>query len=175
MGKFYNIIWFFSSHYSSSIISFGISNSKSSQCCPRVNSISPFPSLPPHLNSSFPFPSKQSSPPQKLTEIPSPPKKQEFIPPPPPQKIAKPFELQSTSPLAFPNPCWEDKNQNANQGKQQQKEEPNKDEEIQSLKSWALKFGITKIPLMVKPIEDVEVGEQVENKADFITAVKREK
>ncbi|KAH9330905.1 hypothetical protein KI387_003013, partial [Taxus chinensis] len=41
--------------------------------------------------------------------------------------------------------------------------------------SWALKFGITKIPLMVKPIEDVEVGEQVENKADFITAVKREK
>ncbi|KAH9311580.1 hypothetical protein KI387_026615, partial [Taxus chinensis] len=78
--------------------SFPLSQSISSQQCqalnspsavPNVDPMSPPLSLPPHLNSSFLFPSKQSISPQELNEIPPTPKKQEFSPPPPPQKNVK--------------------------------------------------------------------------------------
>lgn len=36
-----------------------------------------------------------------------------------------------------------------------------------NLKIWALKFGIIKIPLMVKPKEEIKVEEPVVAKAEF--------
>ncbi|KAH9316611.1 hypothetical protein KI387_025238, partial [Taxus chinensis] len=114
-----------------------------------------------------------SSPPQELKEIPSNPRKQEVTPPFPPKIIAKTVESQPTPPLAFQNPCWENENQKINH-EGQKKEEPNRKEMIDNLKSWAAKFGITKIPLLVKPTEEVKVKEQVVVKADFIAAKMKE-
>ncbi|KAH9293642.1 hypothetical protein KI387_041155, partial [Taxus chinensis] len=113
-----------------------------------------------------------SSPPQELKEIPSPPKKQEVSPPLPPQKIAKSIELQPIPPLAFPIPCGEE--EIAKIGHEgQQEEEPNRKEMTDNLSVWALKFGMTKIPLMVKPTEEAKV-EQMVVKTDFV-AVEEEK
>ena len=76
---------------------------------PNVDPMSPPLSLPTHLNSSFLFPSKQSSPPQELIETPPPPKKQEVSLPPPPQKIAKiSHEGQQEEGEAAPNPKEEE-------------------------------------------------------------------
>ncbi|KAH9302003.1 hypothetical protein KI387_013586, partial [Taxus chinensis] len=56
--------------------------------------------------------------------------------------------------------------QESSQGEQQE-EEPNREEMTDNLKSWAAKFGFTKIPLMVKPIEEVKVEEPVVAEAEF--------
>ncbi|KAH9324069.1 hypothetical protein KI387_004247, partial [Taxus chinensis] len=56
---------------------------------------------------------------------------------------------------------------NASQGQQQQKRRPNKDEEIQRQTTWALRFGMKNIPLMVKPIEEANVEKMV-MRTDFV-------
>ncbi|KAH9287430.1 hypothetical protein KI387_031547, partial [Taxus chinensis] len=56
--------------------------------------------------------------------------------------------------------------QEPSQGKQQEVE-PNREEMTNNLKIWAAKFGFTKIPLMVKPIEEVKVEEPVVDEAKF--------
>ncbi|KAH9291037.1 hypothetical protein KI387_044166 [Taxus chinensis] len=157
---------------SQSVLSQQCQVSNSPSAVPNVESMSPPLSLPPHLNYSFLFPSKQSSPPQELTEIPLPPKKQEVSLPPPPQKIVKPVEVQPIPPLTFPIPCGEeDIEKISHQG--QQEEEPGKEEMIKSLVSLALKFGIEKIPLLVKPTEEAKV-EQMVVRTDFVAAEEKD-
>ncbi|KAH9320352.1 hypothetical protein KI387_043948 [Taxus chinensis] len=157
--------------------SFPLSQSVSFQQCqvsnspsavPSVESIPPSLSLPPHLSFSALFPSKQSSPPQELTETPPPPKKQEVSPPPPPQKIVKSVEFQPIPPFAFPIPCGEE--EIAKIGHEgQQEEEPNRKEMTDNLRVWAAKFGIEKIPLLVKPTEEAKV-EQMVVRTEFLAA-----
>ncbi|KAH9312043.1 hypothetical protein KI387_027078, partial [Taxus chinensis] len=109
-----------------------------------------------------------SSPPQELTGIPPPPKKQEFPSPPPPRIISKPIKFQPTPPLAFPIPCVEEEiTKIGHEG--QQEEEPNKKEMTDNLRFWAAKFGMTKIPLMVKPREEAKV-ERMVVRTDFVAA-----
>ncbi|KAH9322568.1 hypothetical protein KI387_017207, partial [Taxus chinensis] len=42
------------------------------------------------------------------------------------------------------------------------------------MKKWALKFGTKKIPLLVKPKEEVKVDEPVVDEVDFTVAIKQE-
>lgn len=97
--------------------------------------------------------------------------KQEVPPPSPPQTIANLVEPQPATRLTFPSPCWED-TQESNQVKQE--EYPNRKEIPYNLMSWAAKFGFIKIPLLVKPTEEVKVEEQVMAKADFIAVENQE-
>lgn len=114
------------------------------------------------LNLSFStlFLSKHESPPQE-TESPLPLLKKQ-----------KQVETPPTTPLTFPSPCREEIQRTIN--KEQQKEDPSRDEMIQFLKNWAVKVGIEKISLMVKPKEEVEDESQVV-KYDMVIAVAEKK
>ena len=45
---------------------------------------------------------------------------------------------------------------------------------IENLKSWAIRFGIAKIPLMVKPIEEVRVEEPMVAKVELAAEQEQE-
>ncbi|KAH9307653.1 hypothetical protein KI387_035564, partial [Taxus chinensis] len=108
-----------------------------------------------------------SFPPQELKEIPSTPREQEGSSPPPPRKIVKSIKLQPTPPLTFLIPCGEEEIAKISHQGQQEKE-PSKEGMIKSLVSLALKYGIEKIPLLMKPIEEAGVEEQMVVRIDFV-------
>lgn len=65
------------------------------------------------------------------------------------------METPPTNPLSFLSPFWEE-TPKTSQG-ERQIEKSKREEMIENLKSYATKFEFSKVPLLVKPMEEAKV------------------